>query len=144
MPNEITLTAETVDVVFRNCLFKEDEDTATAVLVDGIVSKFGFHPERLAGHRETIFSLLTQLPDEFMQSKGGGWSFLNACIDKKGALWGEQPTMEQLFALGLAAELVTLLMPKEMWSALPGGMPYFAVQDKEEKVDDLTTQATKS
>jgi len=41
--------------------------------------------------------------------------------------------MEKLFLLGLAIEKVKCLMPREVWPALPGGMPYYVINDVEDK-----------
>lgn len=35
--------------------------------------------------------------------------------------------MEQLVSLGIGIKKVKYCMPKEMWSILPGGMPYFMI-----------------
>jgi hypothetical protein len=35
--------------------------------------------------------------------------------------------MEHLFQLGLAAGYVKPLLPREMWAAFPGGVPYYVV-----------------
>lgn len=129
MTEENLLTPTRVNEIFMDCLFRDGESTDDAVVVEGIVSKFGFNPVRLESHREDVRALLSQLPKEFhIESAGGGWSFLNACTRSDGELWtGEHAKMEQLFALGVALDLVSCLLPREMWSALPGGMPYYAV-----------------
>lgn len=122
------LTAVRVDEVFRDCLYKDGEDTSKAILVEGIVTTAGFHPERLESHRKDIEAMLAELPSEFQQSGGGGMSFLNACNDKNGDQWtGEQRTMEHLFQLGIGIGKVECLVPRKMWSAFPGGMPYYVV-----------------
>ena len=73
--------------------------------------------------------MLSELPDEFRVSGGGGWSFLQACNDRHGTQWtGFHQAMEELFMLGMAAGLVTELLPRDLWDALPGGMPYYAVK----------------
>ena len=87
----------------------------------------GFHGGRLASHRQEIHDLLNELPGTFMIEDGGGWSFLNACVDKNGRQWGEHRNIEQLLLLGLASGYVTYCLPKETWHMLPGGMPYFTV-----------------
>lgn len=122
-----TLNAGSIEGLFKHCLFLPGEPTDNAVKVDGVVSSFGFHPERLEGGRHLVADWLQQLPEQFQYDKGGGWSFLQACVDKDGRQWGEHRNIEQLMCLGLALGLVTMLMPKEMWSVLPGGMPYFMV-----------------
>lgn len=120
-----TLTSENVESVFRACLFRDGEDTSQAKIVEGVVNKFGFHPERVAAHKTEIAEMLNGLPDEFRADKGGGWSFLNACMTKSGDQWGEHRNIEQLLALGIASGQAKMLLPREMWQ--PGGMPYFSV-----------------
>lgn len=122
------LTSEHVDEIFRACLFKDGEDTGNFVATEGITMLVGFHPGRLASHKAEIEVMLGELADDFMKSKGGGASFLRACFDKYGHQWtGLHQVMEKLFLLGIAINKVELLASKEMWSVLPGGMPYYAV-----------------
>lgn len=121
------LTAQNVEVIFLDCLFRDGEDASKAKIVNGVVTDFGFHPERLENRKPEISELLDRLPDEFHANKGGGWSFLNACLTKSGEHWGEHRNIEQLLALGIATEQAKILMPREMWKLFPGGMPYFAV-----------------
>lgn len=71
--------------------------------------------------------MLADLPDEFMQEKGGGWSFLNMCMTKDGEQWGEHPNMEELMVLGCGLGLMKLQLPRAVWSSLPGGVPYLSV-----------------
>lgn len=123
------LTAERVDELMRECLFSGDEDNSTAVMGEGVVHEYGFHPQRLEEHRAEIHALLLELPEQFQKSKGGGWSFLNGCMTKDGYQWGEQATVECLMALGNALGLVTFPIPRDIWNALPGGVPYFTVAD---------------
>jgi hypothetical protein len=129
------LTAKRVDEILMDCLFNENEDTKDAVMVNGITLNIGFHPGRLEKHKVEIGELLAELPDSFKQSSGGGMSFLQACMDKRGNQWGEHVNMQQLFLLGMATKQVTCLLPREMWSSLPGGVPYYRVNDGEKKSD---------
>ena len=129
---ESILTAEKVETITKDCLFHDGEDTSKAIKVLGLVNNFGFHPERLKGHKEEIKTLLMELPETFHQSGGGGWSFLNACNDKNNRQWGEHINMEMLFVLGIGVGLAKWQMPRDMWSVLPGGMPYVVVLDKAE------------
>jgi hypothetical protein len=123
------LTAERVTAVFNGCLFKETEDKSNPVIAEGITLSVGFHPGRLNSSRGEIEKLLNELPDEFKSSGGGGWSFLNACNDKHGNQWtGLHRTMEMLFLLGIAIGKVESQLPREMWSVLPGGVPYYIVK----------------
>ncbi len=123
-----TINPERVHAIFFDCLFKEGEDTSKHVKVEGITANVGFHPERLNGHKAEIEAMLNELADDFKKSGGGGMSFLNACNDKYGNQWtGLHQRMEQLFQLGIGVGKAELLMPREMWGVLPGGMPYCVV-----------------
>ena len=121
------LTSEAVTALTKECLFKEDEPRDGAVEVAGVISKFSFCPERIAEKTAAITELLAELPDEFKQTGGGGWSFLNACLDRDGKQWGEHRDMEALFCLGIAAGKAKWQLPRDMWDVLPGGMPYVVV-----------------
>jgi hypothetical protein len=131
----MTLTAEAVDLIMHRCLFTEDELSSAgagippegAVIVDGIVQKFGFHPGRIMENKEAIRLLLAELPVAFRHNGGGGWSFLQGCMDRNDRQWGEHRNVEALLVLGLASGLATYLLPREVWGSLPGGMPYFMV-----------------
>ena len=124
------LTGKNVEDTFVACLFKEDEDTSKAVMAQGVTGQFGFHPDRLQEHKADIESLADQLPDEFKTSGGGGATFLNACMNAKGEIWTDfQKFMELLLVMGVAIGKITYPMSKEMWDALPGGVPYFTVND---------------
>jgi len=127
------LTAEKVEEIFVDCLFKDHEiiegkPVVEPVVANGISQNFGFHPERLDKHKNEIIELLQELPTTFFQSGGGGWSFLNACNDKNGHQWGEHRNIEQLFCLGIGLNLVEYLFLRPMWPALPGGMPYVVIK----------------
>lgn len=118
------LTHSAVEEILQDCL--SDDQTFP---VKGIVGTYCFNIGKLEEHCEQIVELLLELPDVFMMSKGGGGSFLQACYDKHGNHWGEHLMMEALFCLGQALGLVTSVLPRELWSALPGGMPYYCVKD---------------
>jgi hypothetical protein len=126
------LTAENVDKIIKDCLFRPEEivdgkPPADAVIVDGVVRKFGLHKLRLDSHRQEVAEMLAELPDEFMVEKGGGWSFLNMCTTRDGIQWGEHNNMEALMVLGCGLGLMKSQLPREAWSALPGGVPYVSV-----------------
>ena len=124
----MTLTPQAVHELAIACLFQDGEDRAGAVQVEGIMADFRFDPKRIAEHDSAIGALLAELPDEFHLKKGGGWSFLNACMDRHGHLWtGEHRTVETLCCLGIAASRAAWLQPRDLWSSLPGEMPYLAV-----------------
>lgn len=130
------ISTERLEEIVNKCLFKDSEivdgkPILEPVVGKGIVRDFGFHPLRLLTYKTEVMDMLKQLPDSFMESKGGGMSSLNACMTKDGEQWGEHTNMEQLFALGNAMGIVKYPMPKDMWHALPGGMPYVTIIDKE-------------
>ena len=78
------LTSQALDELARGCLFRAFVPRDEAVTVHGITSTFGFDPARLQTNAPSIRALLAELPDEFWQARGGGWSFLNACNDRHG------------------------------------------------------------
>lgn len=134
------LTPQRVEEIFMGCLFEEGEDTSDYVFGEGITKNVGFHPERLEAQREDIEAMLMELPDSFMASKGGGMSFLRACMTRDEHLWtGEHLRMEQLFTLGLAIKKAKFAMPRMMWGALPHGMPYYIVLDQPVADDEVLT-----
>lgn len=113
--------------VMRHCLYKEGEDASNGKEIKGVINGYLLNPDRVKEKKPQIDAMLVQLPDEFMKSKGGGWSFLQACETRDGELWGQHVDIEALVVLGIAAGSVEYLAPREMWGSLPGGMPYFAV-----------------
>ena len=131
----LIIDSQEVEEVFQGCLYKEDEIKgidgvpADAVIVEGIINKFGFHPGRLEEQRTKVTEWLKALPYQFRKGVGGdGWSFLNACNQENGVQWtGLHENMEQLFCLGMGLGLVECQTSREMWSSLPGGMPYYVI-----------------
>jgi hypothetical protein len=128
------IKSERVSEIFTKCLFKPEEIIDGKPVVEplvgkGVLNDFGFHPQRLPQYINELTEMLRELPDSFMKSKGGGMSFLNACMTKDDVQWGEHRDIEQLFAMGEALKIVSYPMPREMWSILPGGMPYVTVID---------------
>lgn len=91
------LTPQRVTAVFIDCLFSDGEDTSKHVEAKGITVDVGFDPERLTSHKSEIEEMLNELPNEFQQSGGGGWTFLNACNDKNGHQWTDlQRTVQEV------------------------------------------------
>lgn len=128
---ERILTAEAVEKIMKDVLFKSDEivdgkPPADAVIVSGLLSKFGFHRARLEGHAPSIKAMLGELPEQFDLKTGGGWSFLNGCMDRHGSQWGEQRDVDHLVCLGIGIGAASWLM-REMAAVMPGGVPYFEV-----------------
>lgn len=132
------LTADRVEAVYAACLYTDDETVdwdgtpeglpEGTIVTDGILNQTGFHPGRVNAHHEDILAMLAELPIQFRRDGGGGWSFLQACDDRNGEQWtGFHRTMDMLFQLGMAIGAVKYILPRAMWGALPGGMPYLVV-----------------
>lgn len=122
------LTATNVDSIFRKCLFEKGEQVKDYKEVQGIMANFALHPDRLKENEFNIINFLNQLPEEYMKGKGGGWSFLNMCMDHEGRQWCDlHQTMEQLVVLGIGIGKMQYLMPPALWPSLPGGMPYIMI-----------------
>lgn len=122
------LTPQAVESMMRACQFTTGEPTDDAIVVEGILNRYGFHPGRIAENADAIAALVAELPDEFHREKGGGWSFLNMCDDRHGRQWtGLHLMQERLCVLGIAAGKARWLAPREMWADMPGGMPYVSV-----------------
>lgn len=129
MMDETTNKSQMVRDLMLKVLYKPEEvpdgkPPEDSVIVDGIMGKYAFHPDRIAAAKEKIRWLLDEMPDEFHKGKGGGWSFLNLCMDKHGTHWAEHPTMNDLICLGIGAGMAKWATGREFWNAMPGGMPY--------------------
>ena len=121
------LSAKNVQAVFEKCL-SVSQGELDLLPVEGIMGTYDFRKSKIDEHAEDIDSMLKELPDQFQKHGGGGMSFLNACQNNAEEQWtGLHRRMEELFVLGIAANKVKSVMPRELWSALPGGVPYYVV-----------------
>lgn len=139
------IEAMKVEDAVKDSLYREEELVVSddesldglapegAIFVEGVMTTFGFHPDRLETHREEVRDWLSQLDDNFMKDKGGGWSFTQVPFTKSGEQWGEQRDAQNLLVLGEGLGLVKNQMPREIWEALPGGMPYYSINLEEEE-----------
>ncbi len=104
----------------------------TGKIVEGFVNTFGVDVDKLEKDRDVVRGWITELPTEFLAESGGGWSALNLQQTKQGELWtGHQLMGESLYVLAASLGIAKVLLPREVWSALPGGMPYVAFTLKE-------------
>jgi hypothetical protein len=132
----LAIDSEQVHNTFLSCLYKKEEITdgqtpEGTVIVEGVMAKIGFQPIRLESTRQQVISWLQALPHEFRKDDGGGWSFLNGCILEGGEQWtGMQLIVDELFCLGMGLGLAKYQLPREMWNALPGGVPYYVIDIK--------------
>jgi len=128
--------AEQIHTVMMDCLYKDEELAVKgqppegAILVEGLVNKFGLHPGRVEAHKEEVRGFLDQMPQVFHAEGGGGMSFLSLCNTADGRQWGEHRNMEELVVLGIACNLASYCLPRDMWAMLPGGVPYVTFNTK--------------
>ena len=122
------ISASRIEFIFSDSLAKKSD--TNCIEVQGITGIARFNLDILSFFKEEVKSYLLQLPNQFLSERmggKGGWSFLNACMTEKNEHWGEHMDMQRLFLLGEALGYVRCPLPKQMWTALPGGMPYYTV-----------------
>jgi len=123
------IDSKRVHEMFKDCLYNDVEivngkPIVDPVLIQGIMSRFGLHSTRLESYREEVKGMLQEIRESFLE----GDSFLNFCTLKDGEQWtGFHDTMQELMCLGLGLGLIEYMLPKEMWRALPGGMPMIKI-----------------
>lgn len=115
--------ASEVHSLMSECL-AEQFDSDGVIKVDAVVSSFAFDGAKINARSERIKALLSVMHSNFHKQHGGGWSFLQLPMDADGIQWGEQLEAEALVALAIAAGMGQFTLPRDMWSALPGGVPY--------------------
>jgi hypothetical protein len=132
------IDAEAISAIIKDSLYTSEElislvGTAEvpppgALFGEAVMRKFSFHPDRLEKHRDEVVAIIEQLNTNFLaedQGGTGGWSFLNLAFDKDGIQWGEHVNCDELIAVASALGLAVFPLPqREIWKALPGGMPY--------------------
>lgn len=122
----LKLTSENVEAIFKDCLAESDEKIRQ--IISGVRIKAGFNRDKVTANRDNILSMLSCLPKEFHAFKGGGWTFLNLCVDADGRQWTDFHQMcDMLVCLGIAIGAVKFLLAREFWQCFPGGMPYVVV-----------------
>lgn len=89
------------------------------------VSSLRWHREMLDGARPTILRMLRGLPKEFRNESGGGLSMTRIDRREDGSEWDENglPCC-LLLAMALATGYAKISTPRELWDAMPGGLPY--------------------
>lgn len=121
---KMSLTSENVQRIFKDCL-SDDSDAAE---IKGVNISVTFSTEKVAAHSRRISRMLEQLPDKFHKEKGGGWSFLNLCMDKYRRQWTDLHSVcDMLVCLGIATGHLSFPMPRDLWNISPGEMPYVVV-----------------
>nr|DAL02868.1 MAG TPA: hypothetical protein [Caudoviricetes sp.] len=143
MTTEITtrtpmaLTAENVNAVLHECL---SGGNAKSIHVRGVEVAGYFDPERLESRRNDIINMLDELPDEFHIPGGGGWTFLNMCIDRNHRQWTDfHRDCDALYCLGKAIGVCEFtIAQRDLWRMFPGGMPYITIKTHRPTVDGKT------
>jgi len=122
---EPLINSEEVTAMFKDCLFRDAEvnpPPTDFVKTNGIAVNIEFHPTRLDSHKRRIGEIVGNLSKEFVE--GGGWTFLNMCLDKNGNQWTSfHKVQDQLLCLAVGTNQGKILMA-EMASVMPGGVPY--------------------
>lgn len=133
---------------FPGVLYRDDEilekgkPPEGAIVVEGIVRTFAFHPDRLEQSRSEVEAIIREVVcDPFLKGSGDGYSTLGLCEDRNGNQWAEHPTMEELCCLAIGLKLAGWCLPRDFWKALPGSMPY--VWFERPKTADVGASATK-
>lgn len=114
-----------VHTLIQDCLYASPDDVPAdknaVALVEGVHLRFGFDPTAVERNRARIDALIDAVvPDRFYE----GMSFLQLCEDRSGAQWGEHRDMDALLCLSIAVKRAKILLPREMWFVMPGGVPY--------------------
>lgn len=136
------IEAKRVHEIFNDCLFKDGENHDEFLPASGLTVNVGLHPQRIESYADEIHSMLLNLQDEFQEDKGGGYTFLNMVMDKEGNHCMEQMTAQELLLLGLASGWACTPMPRELWIALPGGVPYVMVNENRETIEPIKSEDT--
>lgn len=135
--------ARIINSIVAYCLFTQEEAPdgncpTYAVKVKGVIRDFAFHPDRLKEKKPLIINMIDMMHPNF--TVGGGWSFLNLCVDRDGNQWGEHPDCEMLCVLAFAIGRGHFSTPRDFWSAFPGGMPYLDFNPRPPKEDNDASQ----
>lgn len=126
------LTAENVERIFIACLGSHMDCGKDMVKVRGITFSVLLKKDALAQHTDEIVATLEELPPQFHEHHGGGYTFLSGHLTRDDRQWGEHTHVEQLIVLGIGIGRVKFPLPRNMWDTLPGGMPYFMVTTEQQ------------
>lgn len=128
--SEKTITADKITSLYGTCLLKESDFDAEGLPCDfrigeGILTRRAvFSAERLNEHREELDSYIGQL-SEIEHAP----SFLQLCYNRKGEKWTENSeVVDMLVRMGMAAGMLFLTFPEQLWPYLPNGVPGVGMQ----------------
>lgn len=126
------LTGDRVHTLLGECL--SSADSRDVAVIHGVSRTFSVDLNKIAAAKSEIGQMLMQMADNFMLDgdKAGGWSFLNACVDRRGVQWTDlHSTVEELVVLGMASGLAFYTFSRDIWEVLPGGVPFFTIRGYE-------------
>lgn len=137
---------EIVDNLMMHCLYKPEEIDGwpdnheipeDALMVEGILTGFAFHPERIEEKKGEIEDLIDHIviDDFYLKESEDGMSFLALNRDKDGNQWTDtHRTMESFMCLCMAIGRCIYALPRPLWGvyAQVGGMPYLLFGEPEE------------
>jgi len=101
------IDARRIRFICEDCLL--NAENPEVVVKTNWGHKYIFDKNKIEKYTDEIYGFLKQLPKEFQSNDGGGWSTLNACVDKNQHEWGDQEDVDYLVALGIATENAALL-----------------------------------
>ncbi len=134
VPEEAPSLSQRVIALFRDSLFQGDPDPDKAKMVEGITFTAGFDPERLAANKDKIIAVAREIVDDaFLSKKGGGMSFMALPFARTGEQWGEQEDAQLLYLLCAGIGYASCVVPRLMWGAFPGGVPYIVFKNFDEE-----------
>lgn len=135
--------AQIIHNAFMDCLHNDDEVPAdgslpeSAVVVETFRGKIGLHRDRLEARREEVAGVVRLLEPAFRctgEGAGQGMSFLRLPFLADGEHWAEHQTCNELLGLAFGLGMGGFCCQRELWSSLPGGMPYLWL-DADHKVN---------
>lgn len=120
------LTSANVDALVEDVL-EENILSPDLRRVRMINHAFGLNMAKLEEHRQDISDMLSQLPKTFFPA-GGGQSFTEACFRDDGVRWTESRVRrEVLLSMGVALNMVQIMLPRSMCAFCPEDDPYILV-----------------
>ena len=120
--------SQSVEYIFLDCISKNQQSNLDTVYIEGVYLKVKFDIDKLNHYNTDISEILENIHTNFKINIGGGWSFLNFCLDKNSEQWTDlHHIADKLLVLGLATKKISYLLPKEFWKEMPGGLPYIVI-----------------
>lgn len=120
----MSLTVENVLNVLDYC--RSEVKSENDMKVEGVVLTEYLNTECLKEKAENINQMLSELPETLKE----GLSFLQLCNTKEGRQWTSlHINMDALVILGIAIGKFKFMFPRNVWSTLPGGMPYITITE---------------